>query len=104
MTQLRLRFQLGKLGEYALLYSHGMDCRSCRGSRPSELSNRASSPGSGFGVVNSFSPIKRELAPATKQRATASRERDRRPALRRTIEDGIRIRAVAIMRTKTSGS
>jgi len=64
----------------------------------------ASSSGSGFGVVNSFSPIKSEFAPATKQSATASRESERRPALNRTIEAGMRIRAVAMVRTNTNGS
>ena len=63
-----------------------------------------SSSGSGFGVVSNFSPMNSELAPATKHSATASRESALRPALSRTIEAGIRIRAVAIVRTKTSGS
>src|SRR5882762_9644386 len=74
------------------------------GSRPSAWSMAASSSGSGLGVVSSFSPMNKEFAPATKQSATASRESERRPALNRTIEAGMRMRAVAIVRTKTSGS
>src|SRR5580693_6930514 len=102
MAQLSARFKVGKLGENALVDIHGkFSYRSGSGSSPREWSIAASSSGSGFGVVSSFSPMNRELAPATKHSATASRESAFRPALRRTIEAGIRIRAVAIVRTKT---
>ena len=67
-------------------------------------SNRRSSSASGFGVVSSRSPRKTELAPARKQSACASSDSDRRPALRRTIDAGIRMRAVAIVRTSSNGS
>src|SRR5262245_55888751 len=59
---------------------------------------------SGFGVVRSFSPKKTEFAPARKQRACASGESSSRPALSRTFERGIMIRAVAIIRTNSNGS
>ena len=109
MTELGSRFEIGKLGENALVHLHGgviagYEAAGLHGSRPRESSNKASSSGSGFGVVSNFSPIKSEFAPATKHNATASRDSERRPALRRTIAAGIRMRAVAIMRTKTSGS
>ena len=63
-------------------------------SRPRSLSSLLLA---GFGVVSSFCPIKIELAPAMKQSAWASSERDSRPALNRTIDAGIKIRAVAII-------
>ena len=55
-------------------------------------------------MVRSFSPVKIELAPARKQSVTASCERPRRPAARRTRDAGIRMRAVAMARTMMSGS
>ena len=48
--------------------------------------------------------MKIELAPARKHSACASSDSDSRPALSRTIDAGIRMRAVAIMRTSSSGS
>ena len=72
-------------------------CRACR-----TAARRASSPG--FGVVSSRSPRNTELAPARKQSACASSVSDSRPALSRTIDAGIRMRAVAIVRTSSSGS
>ena len=72
--------------------------------RPRSRNSRSSSSRSGFGVVSSFSPTKMEFAPARKHSAAASRVRERRPALSRTIEAGISRRAVAIVRTSVSGS
>ena len=104
VTQLRLRFEIGKFGDDALIYFHGDHCRSGNGSSPSEWSSSASSPGSGFGVVSNFSPMKREFAPA---RSKARRLRAKANGVLRSGEPsrhGMSIRAVAIMRTKTNGS
>ena len=46
-----------------------------------------------------MSPAKTELAPARKQRAWSDSVMWTRPAERRTIDRGIRMRAVAIVRT-----
>src|SRR2546428_11984415 len=66
--------------------------------------NASSSFRAGFGTVNNFSPTKIEFAPAMKQSALASRLKDRRPALSRTRDAGIRIRAVAMVLTRINGS
>ena len=55
-------------------------------------------------MVRSFSPIKMEFAPARKLRAVHSRVSDFLPALSLTLEAGIKILAVAMVRTKMSGS
>ena len=52
-------------------------------------------------MVSSFSPRNTEFAPARKHNACASSESASRPALRRTIDFGIRMRAVAIIRTSS---
>src|SRR5882724_2516332 len=61
-----------------------------------------SSPG--LGVVKSRSPVKIELAPARRQRAWVSADMAVRPAERRTRDRGSTMRAVAIIRTRSSGS
>ena len=55
-------------------------------------------------MVKSFSPTKIELAPARKHNVTASGDSCLRPAANRTLEAGIKIRAVAIARTISRGS
>src|SRR5450432_307010 len=53
----------------------------------------------GFGVVSSLLPAKIELAPAIKQKACSGIVISARPALSLTMDFGINILAVAIMRT-----
>ena len=72
--------------------------------RPASRSSARSASTSGLPVVSSFSPKKTELAPARKQSICASRVSASRPADSRTRARGIRMRAVAIMRTSSSGS
>ena len=67
--------------------------------RPSIENIAMSSPKDGLGVVSNFSPAKMEFAPAIKQNACSEILISALPALRRTIVAGIRILAVAIMRT-----
>jgi len=57
-----------------------------------------SSVNSLLGVVSSLSPVKMELAPAKKHMACSDWLNRTRPAERRTIDLGITIRAVAIIR------
>src|SRR5947199_9588591 len=76
----------------------------CNGLRSRSSINASSSLRAGFGTVNNFSPTKIEFAPAIKQRALASRLNDRRPALRRTRDAGMRIRAVAMVLTRINES
>ena len=70
-----------------------------RGRNPSNSNSRLSSSNEGLGVVSSLSPAKIELAPARKQRACSAWLISARPALSLTMVAGIRIRAVAIIRT-----
>src|SRR3989338_8298305 len=72
--------------------------------RPILVKSWVSRSASRFGVVSSFSPAKIELAPAKKQSACASSEREARPALRRTNDFGISILAVAIVLTNSKVS
>ena len=62
-------------------------CRACS-------NKRRSASASGLGVVSSRSPRNTEFAPASKHNACASSDSDSRPALNRTIDLGIRMRAV----------
>ena len=74
------------------------------GVMPSRSNSASSAATSGFPVVSSFSPWKIEFAPATKHSACSSSLISARPALRRTIDAGIMIRATAIVRTNSNGS
>lgn len=68
------------------------------GVRPRILNINWSVSKSLFGVVNSFSPVKMELAPAMKQSACSDMENRTLPADSLTIASGITMRAVAIIR------
>jgi hypothetical protein len=71
---------------------------------PAAFRSALSSSASGFGVVRSLSPKKIELAPAYIASTWASRVSSERPALSRTRARGIKMRAHATMRTRSSGS
>ena len=55
-------------------------------------------------MVNNFSPVKMELAPARKAKACASLGMVKRPALNLTLAFGNKIRAIAIIRIQIKGS
>jgi len=65
-----------------------------------------SSSKAGLAVVSSLSPVKMEFAPAKNITDCSRGEKDMRPAESRTIDFGIRMRAVAMVRAiwKTSGA